>query len=194
VIKNQRKPWKIIFSRNPCPIWSPCVCFAKLSCTPKDEETICTHNDSSQRECNADDQPHWALVFQSWGWSTYMHTCKLAYILFLITQNLRLNVKLCFTRKIAIHPSIQAGCRSGQPGLVVDNPALCRGVEIGWSLWSFSTQAILWFYSQRDSVKKLMREYIGQLSHLTFFFSFLAYFLVFMSLKLRVLRYWRMLI
>ena len=40
----------------------------------------------------------------------------------------------------------QAGCGSGQPGLVVDNPAHSRGVETRWSLWSFWTQAILWFY------------------------------------------------
>ena len=34
-------------------------------------------------------------------------------------------------------------CGSGQPGLVVGNPAHGWGVEIIWSLWSFSTQAIL---------------------------------------------------
>ena len=43
----------------------------------------------------------------------------------------------------------QAGCGSGQPGLVVGDPAHSRGVETRWSLWSFSTQTILWFY---DSV------------------------------------------
>jgi len=43
----------------------------------------------------------------------------------------------------------QAGCGSGQPGLLVGDPAQSRGVEARWSLWSFSTQAILWFY---DSV------------------------------------------
>ena len=37
----------------------------------------------------------------------------------------------------------QAGCGSGQPGLVVGDPAHSRGVETRWSLWSFSTQAIL---------------------------------------------------
>jgi len=36
----------------------------------------------------------------------------------------------------------QAGCSSGQPDLVVGNPAHGRGVETQWSLWSFSTQAI----------------------------------------------------
>jgi len=39
----------------------------------------------------------------------------------------------------------QAGCGSGQHGLVVGDPAHSRGVEARWSLWSFSTQAILWF-------------------------------------------------
>ena len=39
----------------------------------------------------------------------------------------------------------QAGCSSGQPGLVVGNPAHSRGVETRWSLRSFSTQAIQWF-------------------------------------------------
>ena len=39
----------------------------------------------------------------------------------------------------------QAGCGFGQPGLVVGDPAHSRGVETGWSLWSFSTQASLWF-------------------------------------------------
>jgi len=42
----------------------------------------------------------------------------------------------------------QAGCGSGQPGLVVGDPAHSRGVETKWSLWSFSTQAILWFYER----------------------------------------------
>ena len=42
-----------------------------------------------------------------------------------------------------IYTDIQAGCVSGQPGLVVGNPAHSRGVETRWSLWSFSTQAIL---------------------------------------------------
>jgi len=39
----------------------------------------------------------------------------------------------------------QAACGSGQFGLVVGDPAHSRGVETRWSLWSFSTQAILWF-------------------------------------------------
>jgi len=39
----------------------------------------------------------------------------------------------------------QAGCGSGQPGLMVGDPACGRGVETRWSLWSFSTQAVLWF-------------------------------------------------
>ena len=37
----------------------------------------------------------------------------------------------------------QAGCGSGQPGLMVGDPAHSRGVETRLSLWSFSTQAIL---------------------------------------------------
>ena len=37
----------------------------------------------------------------------------------------------------------QAGCVSGQPGLVVGDCAHSREVETRWSLWSFSTQAIL---------------------------------------------------
>ena len=40
----------------------------------------------------------------------------------------------------------QAGCGSGQPGLVVGSPAPNRGVETRWSLRSFSTQAILRFF------------------------------------------------
>jgi len=43
-------------------------------------------------------------------------------------------------------PEGQAGCGSGQPGLVVGDPAHSGCVETRWSLWSFSTQAILWFY------------------------------------------------
>ena len=31
----------------------------------------------------------------------------------------------------------QAGCGSGQPGLVVGDPAHSSGVETQWSLWSF---------------------------------------------------------
>ena len=44
-----------------------------------------------------------------------------------------------------IHPHFQgqAGCGSGQPGLVVGDPAHSRGFETRWSPWSFSTQAIL---------------------------------------------------
>ena len=40
----------------------------------------------------------------------------------------------------------QAGCGSEQPGLGFGDPAHSRGVETGWALLSFSTQAILWFY------------------------------------------------
>jgi len=46
------------------------------------------------------------------------------------------------------HGGIQskAGCGSGQPGLVVGDPAHGRGLETKWSLRSFSTQASLQFY------------------------------------------------
>ena len=45
---------------------------------------------------------------------------------------------------LSLYPWLsQAGCGSGQPGLMVGNPAHSRGVETRWSLWSFSTQAIL---------------------------------------------------
>ena len=37
----------------------------------------------------------------------------------------------------------QAGCGSGQLGLVVGDPAHCREVETRWSLRSFSAQTIL---------------------------------------------------
>ena len=47
----------------------------------------------------------------------------------------------------------QAGCGSKQPGVVVDNSACDRGVETRWSLRSFSTQAILWFYSTQHHPK-----------------------------------------
>jgi len=39
----------------------------------------------------------------------------------------------------------QAGCGSGHPDLVIGDSAHSSGVETRWSLWSFSTQAILWF-------------------------------------------------
>jgi len=40
----------------------------------------------------------------------------------------------------------QAGCGSVKPHLVVGDSAHIRGVETRWSLWSLSTQTILWFY------------------------------------------------
>jgi len=43
----------------------------------------------------------------------------------------------------------QVGCGSGQPGLVVGNAAHSR-VETRWSLWSFSTQYILWLYDSTN--------------------------------------------
>ena len=57
----------------------------------------------------------------------------------------------------------QAGCGSGQPGLVVGNPAHSRGVEIQWSLWSFSTQAILWFCDFKVSTN--LRNGLTDFSH-----------------------------
>lgn len=39
----------------------------------------------------------------------------------------------------------QAGCGYLQPGLVVGDPVCGREVDTRWSLWPFSTQAILWF-------------------------------------------------
>ena len=47
------------------------------------------------------------------------------------------------TKKILL--TVMSGCGSGQPGLGVGNSAQGRRVETGWSLRSFSTQAILWF-------------------------------------------------
>jgi len=44
----------------------------------------------------------------------------------------------------------QAECGSGHSGLVGGDPATSRGVET-WSLWSISTQAILWLYLQGTS-------------------------------------------
>jgi len=38
-------------------------------------------------------------------------------------------------------------------GLVVGDPARGRGVETGWSLWSFSTQATLWFYDCNPALR-----------------------------------------
>jgi len=48
-----------------------------------------------------------------------------------------------------IQPYIQdqAGCVSGQPGLVVGDPAHSKGVETRWSLWSLSTQTIPFYDS-----------------------------------------------
>ena len=43
-------------------------------------------------------------------------------------------------------------CDSGQTGLVVDNPAHSRWAETRWSLWSSSTQAILWFYDSMNLI------------------------------------------
>jgi len=38
-----------------------------------------------------------------------------------------------------------SGWGSGQPGLVVGDPAYSRGIKTRWSWRSFSTQAMLWF-------------------------------------------------
>jgi len=48
--------------------------------------------------------------------------------------------------KSGSHIQSQAGCGSGQPGLVVGDPAHSRGAETRWTLWSFSTQAIPRFH------------------------------------------------
>ena len=40
---------------------------------------------------------------------------------------------------------ILVGCDSGQPGLVVGDPAYCRGIETRWSLQVLLNLAILWF-------------------------------------------------
>ena len=53
----------------------------------------------------------------------------------------------------------QAGCGSGQPSLVVDDPAHGRGVETQWSLWFFSTSAIQWFYDTMGKGLKCMGTY-----------------------------------
>jgi len=55
----------------------------------------------------------------------------------------------------------QAGCGSGQPGLVVGDPAHGKGVETWWSLWSFSTQAILWFCDSMISTRTKWREKVA---------------------------------
>jgi len=70
----------------------------------------------------------------------------------------------------------QAGCGSGQPGLVVGNPAHSRGVETGWSLWSFSTQQfmILWFYVsvQVKEAKLPLRSLESDLVNSTYLYHF----------------------
>ena len=50
----------------------------------------------------------------------------------------------------------QAGCGFGQPGLVVGDSAHSRGVKTWWSLWSFLTPAILWWFYD-DSMKTTRR-------------------------------------
>jgi len=59
----------------------------------------------------------------------------------------------------------QAGCGSGQPGLAVGNPACGRGVETRWPLWSFSTQAILWFYEIQNAFKTQFRQKMSNSEH-----------------------------
>ena len=44
----------------------------------------------------------------------------------------------------------------GQRGLVVGDPAHGRGVETRWSLWSFSTQAILFYATLEQSMDKVL--------------------------------------
>jgi len=65
------------------------------------------------------------------------------------SQNLIIEYSNHSTQVSTLQPGQgQAGCGTGQPGLVVGNPASGRGVETRLSLWSFSTQAILWFYDK----------------------------------------------
>ena len=56
----------------------------------------------------------------------------------------------CSLRSLILR--FQAGCGSGQPGVVVGDPARGRGVETRWSLRSFSTQAVLWFCDPKQKV------------------------------------------
>ena len=74
----------------------------------------------------------------------------------------RLNIRSKFfpQRVVTLEQVAQGGCGwpvprciqgqarhgSRQSGLAVGNPACSMGVETRWSLWSFSTQAILWFH------------------------------------------------
>jgi len=51
----------------------------------------------------------------------------------------------------------QAGCGSGQPGLLVDDSAHSRGVETQRSLWSFSTLAILRFCDEAQITSSRLR-------------------------------------
>ena len=68
------------------------------------------------------------------------------------SKNFHLNSHTTCTTHIpyVLHINIQVGRVSGQPGLVVGNAACGRGVETRWSLRSFSTQAILWFYDSMN--------------------------------------------
>jgi len=45
---------------------------------------------------------------------------------------------------------------SEQFGLVIGDPAHSRGVENRWSLWCFSTQAILWFHDSMIIIHKIL--------------------------------------
>ena len=70
---------------------------------------------------------------------------------FALLQCMVQQLRSLFWREDATHSGIghcRDSCGSGQPGLVVGDPARSRGVETGWSLWSFSTQAILWLFTE----------------------------------------------
>ena len=64
----------------------------------------------------------------------------------------------CSMHPIAGGIQSQAGCGSGQPSLVIGNPAYGDGLETRRSLRSFSTQAILWFYADSHSCDNAFRD------------------------------------
>ena len=78
----------------------------------------------------------------------------------------------------------QAGCGSGQPGLVVGDPEHSREVETWWSLWSFSTQVVLWFYDSMilalcPSLTPLLPEHAAKCWYPFFFFFYLTLLFLF---------------
>lgn len=80
---------------------------------------------------------------------------------------------ICYETGNSTGLDFNSGCGSGQPGLVLGNPVCSRGVETWWSLWSSSTQAILWF---SDSMMwGPVISLSDQLGELSFQFSLLAH-------------------